>query len=213
MLKNFLITLFFILISQLSVWATNDGIEKETNNQNASQSTEAQAIPLGLSIKLLPALYWGTVGAQVEYPLNEKISLGVMIMSKVAESKDFTVKHEDFQDSGFSIDIYGKYFLKGEAPEGLYGVASLSYNTMLYFDGNTRPYTLHNRWKDFNGFREISDLVKPNPLNLSFGVGYQMIVIPQHIIADVFMGISGNMDENNSPFVQIYIAPSLGFVF
>lgn len=208
MLKHFLLAIIITAVSLLS--------KAENPATIVSNSTSEQtnfAIPLGFSFKLVPALYWGTMGAQVEYPLSKKLSACVMVMSKLAESRGYSVKKEDFHENGFAIDLIGKYFLTGEAPEGLYGLLNLSYNTMLYFDGSTRPFTMHNRWKEFNGYRVPNDLVKPKPINVSLGVGYQLIIIPQHIIADVFIGASSSIDQDNSIFFQFYMAPSLGYVF
>lgn len=206
--KNFLLA---IILSTSIVAARADNPTLVQNSNNTNQTN--LVIPLGMSFKILPALYWGTLGAQIEYPISKKVSASLMVMSKLSESRGYSVKKEDFHESGFSIDLLGKYFLIGEAPEGLYGVLGLSYNSMLYFDGSTRPYTMHNRWKDFNGFRVPNDLYKAKPFNATLGTGYQLIVIPQHIIVDVFMGISGNFDHNNSFFVQFYVAPSIGYVF
>ena len=208
MLKHFLLAIIIATVSILS-----RAEDPSTTVSNSSSEQTNLVIPLGFSFKLVPALYWGTVGAQVEYPVSEKFSACVMVMSKLAESRGYSVKKEDFHENGFSIDLIGKYFIKGAAPEGFYGLVNLSYNTMLYFDGSTRPYTMHNRWKEFNGYRVPNDLVKPKPFNASVGAGYQLIVIPQHIIADVFIGVSGSIDHDNTPFVQFYMTPSLGYVF
>ncbi len=174
---------------------------------------ETQGVPFGLAIKLMPALYWGTIGVQVEYPIAEKISIGLMTMVKKSDSKNNTMRPEEYQNTGFLVDLYAKYFFLGEAPEGLYGLANVSYNSILFFDGNTRPYTLHNRWKEFEGFRVPNEIQTPKAFNAGLGVGYQLIIIPQHVIADVFLAASGNFDSDNSFFLQLYLAPSIGFVF
>lgn len=208
MLKHFLLAIF-ITLSAVIVQAEDPTTTQKTVVQN--QTT--LAIPLGVSIKILPAFYWGVLGAQVEYPISKKLTANIMIMSKLSESRSYAVKKEDFHENGFSVDLFGKYYFKENAPEGLYALADLSFNTMIFYDGTTRPYAMHNRWKDFNGYRVPNDIKKPNPFNFAAGVGYQMIIIPQHIIADVFMGASANLDHDNSFFVQFYIAPSLGYVF
>ncbi len=174
---------------------------------------ETQGVPFGLAIKLIPALYWGTIGVQVEYPVTEKISIGLMAMVKKSDSKNYSIRPEEYQNRGFLVDLYAKYFFFGEAPEGFYGLANFSYNSMLFFDGNTRPYTLQNRWKEFEGFRVPNEIKSPKAFNAGLGVGYQLIIIPQHVIADVFLAASGNFDNDNSFFLQLYLAPSIGFVF
>lgn len=204
------------MVLTLIVTKVNAGGNRENEPESMLKTASvesSQAVPFGLSIKLLPALYWGALGVQAEYPVTEKISVGLMIMAKKTDSKSYTIQPEDYQNAGFAVDLIGKYYFIGSAPQGLYGMANLSYNSMLFFDGNTRPYTLHNRWKKFEGFRVPNSIEAPKAFNMGLGVGYQLVIIPQHIIADVYLSASGNFDSDNSFFIQLYLAPSIGFVF
>lgn len=214
LIRNYFLTILFVFVVGLaeSLAGNGDELEPETPSELKSSETTA-GVPYSLSIKLMPAFYWGTFGVQVEYPLTNKISIGLMTMIKKSDSKNYILHPEDYQNGGFLVDIYAKYFLVGDAPEGLYGLANLSYNSMLYYDGNTRPYSLKNRWKDFEGFRLPNSIQQPKAINAGLGVGYQLIIVPKHVIADVFIAASGNFDHTNSFFIQLYLAPSIGFVF
>lgn len=213
-IRNYFLTILFVFTIGLANSLAGNGEEIQPGASLETNSNEATtAVPYGLAIKLIPAFYWGTFGVQVEYPLTNKISIGLMTMVKKSDSKNHILHPEDYQDGGFLVDIYAKYFLLGDAPEGLYGLANLSYNAMLYYDGNTRPYALKNRWKDFEGFRVPSSIKQPKAINAGFGVGYQLIVVPKHVIADIFLAATANLDHTNSFFIQLYLAPSIGFVF
>ncbi len=171
----------------------------------------------GLNIKVLPAFYWGTLGLEVEYALSGKITLGVNLLGTLGrgdgQSANYKVKPEAFMEEGYRAEIAVKYFFKGNAPEGLYTHLNVAYNDLFYHDGNTRPYTLHNRWKEIDGLRLPVDFKKPIPFSAGISFGYQMIVIPKRIIANVLVGVQGNMDADNNPFIAIYAAPSIGYKF
>lgn len=171
----------------------------------------------GLNIKVLPAFYWGTLGIEAEYALNGKLSVGINLLGTLGRgdgsSANYKVKPESFSEAGYRAELAFKYYFKGEAPTGLYTHLNLAYNELFYHDGNTRPYTLHNRWKEIDGLRLPVDFKKPIPFSAGLSFGYQLIVIPERIIANVLIGVQGNLDADNNPFIAIYAAPSIGYKF
>ena len=157
------------------------------------------------------------MGIEIEYPLTSQISAGILLNTSFGRTDNsnasFTLRPEDYLKSGFSADVFARYYIQGEAPEGLYAQFNVGYNTMLFFDGNTRPFTMHNRWKELSGFRVPNDLIKPKPFNAALGIGYQLIIIPKHIIASAVLGVQGQFDANNDIFISVYIIPTIGWVF
>lgn len=167
----------------------------------------------GLSIEFIPAFYWNTVGLQVEYPLNFKLSVGVNILYSMGlndEPATFDFRDDAYLNGGIAFDGFAKYFFSGKAPEGVYAYANISYNNILYFDGNNRPYTLHNHWREFQDAQSL-DFKNPNPLNGGLGAGYQVKIL-KHLIADVLTGVQLQTSEKGF-YPSVFILPSVGYVF
>lgn len=208
-------TSIILLIVALAFAGAGDApVSTTTTAQNEETQVSLMA---GLNIKVMPAFYWGTLGFEAEYPVTQKISIGLNFAGNLGradgKNANFKIKPEAYLEPGYNIDLVGKYYFKGEAPEGLYATLNFSYNTKLYFDGNTRPFTLHNRWKELAGLRVPNDLVKPKPFNSGLGIGYQLVIIPKHIIANMMLAAQGQIDNNNDFFISIYLVPSIGYVF
>lgn len=171
----------------------------------------------GMNVKILPALYWGTLGFSIEKPLGESLSLNFNAIGTLGRldgaKANYTVRPEAFSSEGVRAEVMLRYYFKNESPEGLYANINLAYNDLFYFDGTTRPYTLHNKWKQLNGLRLPSDFERPNPLSAGIGLGYQLTIIPERIIADVYVAAQAHQDFDKSFFLQAYIAPTIGYKF
>ncbi len=181
----------------------------------ATQSNKASSLK-GLNIKLIPAFFWNTVGIEVEYPLSMKLSLGTQLTGVLGRNdvgkNKFRVRPEGYHESGFGADIFVRYYFKENAPEGLYAQVYLSYSNYIYFDGNTRPFTLHNNWKETEKFRLANDIEKPLPYTGGLGVGYQIKFVP-NLIGNVFLGIQGQMSNENEIMISVFLTPGIGYLF
>jgi len=95
-----------------------------------------------------------------------------------------------------------------KAPEGLYLQANIAYSQLNYFNGSAVPYTLLNM-----GLPSGEIGVKPKPYGGGLGVGYQVVVIPKLIIANIMLGMQANVAGDNKVFMSLYAAPSIGVIF
>ena len=174
----------------------------------------------------MPAFYWDVVGFELEYPVTTSFTVGVNMLRKFGRTdggsnKVFKIRPENFQDANTSLEFALKFYLPYDmlkakrdigrnAPVGLYIQGNLSYNSLLFFDGTNRPYTMHSNWKDTKGLRDPNELDKPSDISFGGGVGFQAIVIPGHIIANVMLGTQVYFPKVLPGF---YVSPSIGYIF
>lgn len=179
-------------------------------NDNATKVSKLD----GLSIKFIPAFFWNTYGLQAEYPLSFKMTVGINGYFYTGLPKGGQIKptHQAFHDNNWGVDVFGKYYFKDNAPEGLYVYANASYNKMLYFDGNNRPFTLHNNWKEFEGFDKNNVLAIPSNFSGGIGVGYQIKFMP-HLVGDATFVMQGQTSSKGGAYLSFHILPSIGYLF
>ncbi|GAL87558.1 hypothetical protein MYP_4788 [Sporocytophaga myxococcoides] len=171
----------------------------------------------GLNIKLSPAFFWNTASIEFEYPLSSKFSLGINLFAKLGNTgsgkNNIKVKEESFLKDGYLAEGLFRFYPLAMAPEGIFIQGSLTYGNLIYFDGNTRPYTLHNHWRKLQNVNSSIPIEKPKPLGGGLGIGFQTVIIPEHLIGCLVLGVQANTDVANKTFYSIYLAPSLGFKF
>jgi hypothetical protein len=168
------------------------------------------------NIKTSPAFFWKTVVLEIEAPIGDKFSIGLNIYGKLGrtdgKNANFKVKKQDFLTDGIRAELAFKYYFSGTAPEGLYMQTNFSYNQIVYADGTTKPYTLNSHIKPADT-SATGALLKPYPYSAGLGVGYQMIIVPKHLIGNFMLGVQGNMDARKETFISIFVAPSIGYLF
>ncbi len=171
----------------------------------------------GFNIKISPAFFWNTASIEFEYPLSTKFSVGVNIFAKLGSTgggkNNIKVKEESFLKDGYLAEGLLRFYPLAMAPEGIFIQGSLTYGNLIYFDGNTRPYTLHNHWRKLKNVNSSVPIEKPKPLGGGLGIGFQTVIIPEHLIGCLVLGVQANQDAGNKTFYSIYLAPSLGFKF
>ncbi len=186
-----------------------------------------------LCVRFMPAFYLDCGAIEIEYPLSTSLSVGVNMLGKLGRTDNgttinFKMRPETYQDAAFRAEFALKFYIPMwwdkeagfNAPSGLYLQGNASYGNLLFYDGNIRPYTFHSRWKKINGgqLRTPTQLDLPSDIGLGGGIGYQAIVIPNHFIANIMVGMhtyrrfvqaKGNFD----PDLSFYVSPSIGWVF
>lgn len=166
------------------------------------------------NLKLIPALMYSTVGAEFEYPAN-KLSFGAVAMLKYgngfgASSK--TTRPEEFQEIGYRIEGFARYYLKGFAPIGFFGEVKIYYNTIMYYDGNPIPFTLYTQGRaEVDG--QPVELKKPKPIGGGIAGGFQATIVPKIIIASIKLGVEFNQDVYDNFLISIYFQPAIGYIF
>lgn len=224
-IKKSLLVFVTILLSSTFLYSYSSENENDISSESKGPATKATknflryASPLNaFNVKLMPALYWNTIGIELEYPLNDLLTVGLNIAAKSGrtdgERKPFKIRPETYQDPSYRVELAIKYYISQSAPVGLYAQLNFSYGNLLYYDGTNKPFTLHSRWKSFNqGIRAPTDLTPPKEYSFGLGAGYQLIVIPKHIIANIMLGTQIFIDQENKVYPALYVQPSIGYVF
>ena len=170
------------------------------------------------NVKIQPAIFWATLGIETEYLVSPKITLALNVLGKLGQTDPKNnirpLKQGDFLNNGFLAELIGRYFIQLSkkklvlAPSGFYIQAAVGYSKLLYFDGNTRPFTLHTRNRDLKD----PNFYQPSPIIGGLGAGYQVELLPKKIIANLAIGTQTNFDTKGV-FFSIYVSPSVGFMF
>jgi hypothetical protein len=216
MKKAFCLPFFAILLLSFNAYCGpgSDSLKSYSPLISLNKKPASDEEGSGFNIKTSPAFFWKTISLEIEAPLGKKFSVGVNVYGKLGRTdgtkSNFKVKNENFLSNGLRAELVLKYYFKPTAPEGFFLHANAAYNQIVYSDGTTKPYSLnvHNQSVDTS-----STSLKPYPYSAGLGVGYQVIFIPKHLIGNIMMGVQGNMDAKNNPFISIFIAPSIGYVF
>ena len=218
---NKILKIGLLLILFISISSVNAQQFKDPNKRDVRGLSKLNA----LNIKTMPAFFWDAVVFEIEYPITHSVSLGVNVLRKFGRTdgtsnRVFKIRPENFQNPNTSIEFAVKFYLPmskdigHNAPIGLYIQGNGSYNSLLFYDGTNRPFTMHSHWKKNKGLREPNPYDPPGNLSIGFGVGYQAIVIPGHIIANFMFGTQAYITQNNNTLKPgFYLAPSIGYVF
>lgn len=172
-----------------------------------------------LNVKLMPAFYWNSLGMEVEYPVMDMVSIGVNVIGKMGRTDGsnvvFKIRPENYQDAAYRVELAFKYYISKSAPLGFYGQFNISYGNLLYYDGTNRPYTMHSKWKPYEEgqLRDPVPLEAPKDYSFGVGAGYQLVIIPKKIIANVMVGTQLYLEQASGIYPSVYVAPSLGYVF
>ncbi len=172
-----------------------------------------------MAVRIVPAFFWNTIGIEFERQLKQKISVGLNTTLTFGRDIDndrliqANAQGSAILNQGIGIDlIIKKYFNKGFT--GLFFSASASFNSIEYFNSDKKPYTLYNSLlrKTKDEILETNTNVT-NSYGASLGIGYQMIMIPDHLIVNIESGIATYLTVTNVPFFSLYLAPSIGYKF
>jgi hypothetical protein len=188
----------------------NVAVENIPKQRSEPAPTEKTLVP-GFNLKFSPAFFWKTIGVEAEYIVNSRFSVGLNVYGKWGvtrpEKTNETTKYNFLQD-GLRTELAFKYYLMKKAPEGIYLQANIAYSQLNYFNGSAMPYTLLNM-----GLPSGEIGIKPKPYGGGLGVGYQLVVIPKLIIANIMLGMQANVAGDNKIFMSLYAAPSIGVIF
>ena len=213
-------TLIFVLFFVITANAGN-GNRIDLTSVIGSKSKKALSSKAGINITLQPALFYSSIGGSGEYVIGKKTSAGVNFLYKFGNiegaKNTLNFKDEDHLKPGILAEAFFRYYIKikgtrGKAPFSLYTQFSLGYNDIIYFDGNTRPLTLHNNWKELDNNQEVI-LESPQPYLGGLGAGYQLLLIPRHLIANLFVGLQGTSASDGKLIMSFFVSPSIGLAF
>ena len=137
-------SLLLVLLCSISIFSQ---AESPSEIQSASSTSK---MPLGFTVRLVPAFFYNTYGLELEYPFNGQSTLGLNALyytgSGSAKTDSSEVGDGTFADPGLLIELQYKFYFTGMAPTGLYAMLAVGYNSIAYPDGSTRPFTVFNTW-------------------------------------------------------------------
>ncbi|MFQ3575254.1 MAG: hypothetical protein SNJ77_02350 [Cytophagales bacterium] len=173
-------------------------------------------IPLRPNVKIFPAVFNSTYGLEFEIPLSKSISLGLNGMYYFARQDNVQKIKSNRADltNGFRGELALRYFRSQKGPSGIFFQIYGGYNTIMYSNGLTRPYSLMLRRKENKkDTREVNDFSEPKPICAGLGIGYQVAIIPKKLLASVMLGVDASQDADNKLIIFPYLNPVLGYVF
>lgn len=213
MFKQLIFILLFGLLGLSNSWAQEDA----KSPQLEQEKSKSLSSPLKkLSIQTLPAFYLNTWSLDLNYRISKAFIIGLSYGSTLGNNdggKQHYVVTQDYTREGMRLQLSGNYFFGKKAPKGFYTHLQVSYNTIVYYDGTTRPFSLTNHRKDVSSLASGDLLSNAKKVDIGIGVGYQAIVIPNYIIANILIGIQGNQTSESTLFMNVYIRPTIGFIF
>lgn len=176
---------------------------------------EEKDINKKLNIKILPAVYWQTVGMFLEIPTKSKFSLQFNLLGKYGRtdnaSTNSKINDADYLNNGFRAELNLNYYLD-QSPTGFFFHSFLGYSSLIYNDGTTRPLSLFIRNTKLESLKSANQLKTPIPICAGIGCGYQFMVIPQHLIFNIVAAIQVS-PTSQGLWPGIFISPSFGYVF
>lgn len=174
------------------------------------------------NLKIQPAFFWASVGLEGEYVATPKMTIALNLIGKLGSTTSsqnvYPIRQEEFLNSGYLAELTGRYYMTLSkrkitlAPFGFYVQASVGYSKLLYFDGSTRPFTLHTRTRPSTDPRTPNEFATPSPLVGGLGAGYQIELVPHTILANIYLGTQVNTDSKGV-FISLFVSPSIGMMF
>lgn len=169
----------------------------------------------GWMIRAEPALFYRTVGLQVERMLNDNLSVGANFLFKfgngerrVVSGQPFT---ENYNKSSALLEFAAKYYLGDNAPEGIYLQAHIGFGNLINEDGTFRTLALNTDVPKPDGARRVP-VPDPSIVRYGLGAGYQGIIVSRGICVNLMGGLQFQTD-NKGFKTNIFISPSAGFAF
>ncbi|MFK7899922.1 MAG: hypothetical protein AB8B61_04100 [Cyclobacteriaceae bacterium] len=170
-------------------------------------------------IRVSPSFFWSTFGVEAERGLGKSTSLGLHAFVSIGAPLDNDplrkAAQTDVKSQGAGIDlVFKKYFTP--TFDGFFVYGLLSYNTIEYFRRDKKPFTVISTLTE----EKENDIIITNPSDKKtlpygggFGVGYQYMIIPKHLMINLEGGVLGFATITNEPFFSLYISPSIGYKF
>jgi len=171
------------------------------------------------AIRFAPAFFWNTVGLEFEKQLGKRTSIGLNATITYGRDVDNDVlvqassQNSAILNQGVAIDLIAKRYFDTDF-NNLFFFMAASYNSIEYFNIDKKPYTLFNQLSNEKKEEILENNTRvTNSYGASFGVGYQIMMIPNHLIVNIEGGIAGYVTITNTPFFSLFLMPSIGYKF
>jgi hypothetical protein len=190
--------------------------ERHPEDIHHQENKGVKSNQLRSNLKIIAAFFNNTYGLEFELPIKNNLSIGLNGMYYFAKQDNIeNMKVNDpILRNGIRTELLTRFYFNKNFPIGLFSQAYIGYNNMLLHNGFTKPYSLIIRKKeDKEDLREVNDFAEPTPLCFGVGLGYQLYVVPQKIIALGMLGIDMSKDKQNRNIIFPFIYPTIGYVF
>lgn len=209
-------TLLLALTAHLAHATDNFGLLEAAKKKRKSLSTSEDKFKgKGISVKLVPAFFYNTVGLELEFPLSKSLTAGINFYGKLGrtdnETSNYRVRQNAALENGYLAEAAIKYYFD-EAPSGWYLQGSLGVGNLTYEDGSARPFSWLVTKPEFKNLNTPYEVPENNPFRVGLGGGYQWVIIPRHLVAN-FMGGVYYFTSPDASYLSPYLAPSVGFIF
>lgn len=208
---------FLLLLLSVFIRVSAEDLANPETVLESKKSAKTEALPIGFGVKIMPTLFWNTMLIDVEVPLGQShFTFGTMLYGAWGINKNQPASESTYQDAGFGVDLYAKYYFndtKKNTSEGLYALVNISYNSIVYPDGTVRPFSLNANYSTKKNATDAPQTFNPYPVNGGLGIGYQLKIIPKHIYGSVMLGTQFSVDKSGKFLPTIYFLPTIGYVF
>ena len=165
----------------------------------------------GLNFKLVPAFFWGAAGLEIEKPIGDNISLSLNTYYRIGslDTKSPLEQSNPTNNNQYMVELQGKYYFN-HAPRGFYAMAQMNFSNMLFADGTSRPFSAFGYTPPATT-ANVSPFVAPGVFRYGLGCGYQWILVPRHLVANICVGFQAYSE--NGTHINPYLTPSFGIIF
>jgi len=171
------------------------------------------------AIRLAPAPYWNTFGFEYEQSFKQNVTIGFNFTFTYGRDIDNDAFNQAADansailNEGYIFNIIAKRYFNNTFNK-TFLFSGIEYNSIEYFDIDKRPYTIINslsfekRTEILETYTRVANLVGVN-----FGIGYQNMMVPNHLIVNFQGGIATYLTVTNKPIVSFFVTPSIGYKF
>lgn len=188
-------------------------VKKKRRKKRRSLIKEEEYKGSGLNFKLTPALFWSTLGLEVEKPVSDNITLslaGAYRLGSVETKTDREVTDASYGNQ-YMVELAGKYYFD-KTPKGWYAMAQVNVSNMLFADGTSRPFSTFGPAKSQSDINQANPFLKPGAFRYGLGAGYQWIAIRRNLVANIGAGLQFYSDSKGT-HANLYLMPSFGYIF
>lgn len=196
--------------------ATEHENSKKRKKKSTRLKREDAGEGSGLNIKFTPAPLLNSAVVEFEYPISQAFSLGLNFGFKYAladvDESAPEINNNDLLENGYLAELSLKYYLFNPAPQGFYLQGTVGYGPLVYGDGSYRPLSINKAGHEFGDPNQVNTLFPASGLRGGVGLGYQFVLAPRHLVANLGAGVQLVGTEDGAK-PSLFLAPSVGFIF
>ncbi|MGB3618915.1 MAG: hypothetical protein WBA12_12415 [Catalinimonas sp.] len=194
-------------------------VEKSRPAQEESGVRYASDVASPFNLKLMPGLFWNTLGLEAEVAVSGSFTVGVAGWGKWApldaRRENLLLLDQPYHDPGYLVEVLGRYYPLQPAPSGWYVQANATWGNLLYTNAATRPFTFLTLRDLPNGGDLTARVAASEPYAFGVGSGYQFLIPAARLIVNLTGGaqVAFEGGDRSGAYVFFYAQPSVGLYF